>query len=148
MSSAFTIRRCQTKAGLISSARMYKLICKDDALFILHLGRAGTLSKTIGGNLDNDIGSALGKYAAKKLLNKYDQKAAEAEESLNQIADLDSIIDGKNHFKITKSDISELKIEHKRDFLGLTIKSAVKNFVFYMNIVEQEKLDKIVSLLA
>lgn len=137
--ASIIIPRCIKKPGLIVGARTYRLVFNESGLYLIQIGKAmmdTPPTDPISGAIANSI---IDKIAAKR-----EKEMAEVEAELAG-KDLNSLVDNKKSYFISKQDFSELKITENMSEIKLKIKSSKINIDLYAHSDYKASLDLIVA---
>ncbi|MEM7110825.1 MAG: hypothetical protein AAF614_00220 [Chloroflexota bacterium] len=127
---AYRIDGVVTPPGLISSAKTYSLILKDEGLYLIHTGPAN--GRSPNGKLRvNGIATAAAAKATAKIVDKrIAKKVAAGEAQLNEKGP-EALLQQKHSKLLAAEHISAVKVDEGRSTITLNIRSSQGKFKFW-----------------
>lgn len=137
-----------TPPGLIASAKMHTLIFKDDTLYILFSG-PGPASRADWSRLLEGKRLHSGKLenlAVSALLKRYLVRVSAYEEQISD-DNLEELATQKNCCKLTKDQISDIKLKQSAVDIRLTFTGNGRRFKFDCGSEDVRNVERLVELL-
>lgn len=118
-----------TPPGLISSAKTYSLILKDEGLYVIHTGPANGRAPNSKLRVNGVVTAAAANATAKFVDKRIAKKVAAGEAHLNEQGP-EALIQQKHSKLLAPDHISAIKIDQGRSLVILNVRSSQGKYKF------------------
>ena len=118
-----------TPPGLITSAKTFSLILRDEGLYVIHTGPAGANPPESQVRVNGLIQAAAANATANVVNKRVARKVAEGEARLDEVGP-ETLVQQKHSKLLTAGQISEINVKENRREIVLEIRSSQGKYKF------------------